>query len=296
MKKIYEWNTPITCNFQQAVLPNNEDLECRPCRAGNYYKGSQCMPCPAGMFITNGSYGEVCQRCGSGKYAPKIEEYSDWSQIPSDFEEYCISKQNTECAYGWDTRGTYLITAPIYDYYSFIALQKKVDIVELVGKISYSISIKGDATRLILYINGFTMKTYISNADLNDFVELSEGNHIIKFVCYHGNGENESCSIFEILIQGSLSGGASSCIDCPIGYYSNGMTDKCILCNPGFTSNSDLTGCVPCIGDFYSEMPGACKPCIAPTFANENHTACVTNSLIALEDSTFLIGNLSGTP
>ena len=296
MKKVYEWNTPLMCNIKNSRLPDNENSLCKPCGTGKYYENFHCDTCPAGMFISNSSYGELCEECGPGKYAPKIEEYSEWSQIPDGFEDFCFSKLNTECSYGWEPRGTYIVTSPIYDYYSFIIIQKKINIIESNSKITYSISIKGDSTRFILYINGFKMKNYASNISIADTIFLSKGDHVMKFVCFHNNTEGESCSIFEILIQGSKSGGASACINCEIGYYSNGKTDECLPCESGYTSNDNHTGCIPCIDSFYSEMPGICKSCIDGVNTNKNHTGCVANSIITIEDSQFFIGNLTGSP
>lgn len=299
MKKVYEWNSPLLCNNIGLDLPVSENIPCKSCSYGKYYKDQVCEPCPTGYFITDSSYGNTCEACPVGKYAPKISEYSDWTEIPQNFVVSCISFSKAFCSFSWEPRGTYLSTSPIYDDYSQIILQTTVKIVETDAVIEFSSKVQGTSTRLSLYIDGVVQsvtilqvsddKTYFYSTRFN-----STGEHTVKWICQHADGTNEICEILEIVIKGTEDGGATICKACEIGYYSKGLSDFCIACPNGSTSNPDSSDCGICLENSYSDMPGPCKECTAGSISSSNHTECTLNSTLHIENSTFLIGNLTG--
>ena len=294
LSKVYEWNTPLICNNTGIKLPDLEDSDCLPCPSGMFYQGSICESCPSGYYITDTSYGNTCTQCPLGHYAPKIREYSEWTKIPFEFNTACISSLQYPCSYSWETRGTYLITSPIYIKDSSIVLQTRANITESSAYVEYFYTIKGANTNLTCYIDGILSEFSIGDNSDRKKVLLKIGEHNIKWICQHSNQSDESCSFSNISIYGSSTGGASNCYPCNEGYFSSNSTDSCNPCTPGSTSNDLRTGCVACQAGYFSNSPGPCKACPGGTISNSENTNCISLDLLSIGTSTFAIGDLSG--
>lgn len=295
MKKVYEWNTPLMCDNSGIDLPLNEDLDCRPCSKGEYYEGSKCKSCPTGTYITDGHLGNTCQECSQGKYAPKVSEYAYWTKIPEVFQSFCVSTENAVCSYGWEARGTYLITSPVYETGSKIYLQTRVNVTENNAQVDFQFAIHGEFTKFTLYIDGIVRVSYIGAKEERVSLPLELGEHSLKWVCVHSWKGEEECKILSILIEGGNTGGAYQCVSCKQGFYSLGSTDYCIKCPAGTTSNSDKTGCDPCKDTEISTSDGLCQNCPNGLNPSENHTHCIVNESLNLNTTVFILKNFSGS-
>ena len=283
------------CNNTGIDLPSMEILECLPCSNGMFYQNAVCEFCPTGYYISDTSYGNSCKKCSPGNYAPKIREYSQWTNIPVEFNSACISSLKYSCPYSWEARSTYLITSPIYIKNSSIILQTKATITELFAYIEHSYKITGNTTRFSCYINGILVDFVTGESENNKKISLKIGEHNINWVCQHSEFSNEACSISKITILGANIGGASDCLPCKEGYFSSNATDNCKACPIGYTSNESRTGCKACEPGTHSNKPGACKPCPLGTISNPDNSNCVFSNVLTIGNSLFLVGNLSGT-
>ena len=294
MTKVFQWNDPLLCDNSGLSLPSNEQAACRACPTGMYYEGQACTACPTGSFITATDYGEVCTVCAPGNYAPKLSEYTDWVEVPLQFNPYCVSAKLTSCPFAWEPRGTYLATSPVYIPFSQVGISTKAVISEQDSFVDYEYSVSGAYVKFSFYIDGVEVNTTVGEADGHFVQAVSAGSHSFKWVCYHLDYENEACRISRILITGTADGGSSSCRPCRPGFYSSVATDYCAACQSGFTSSSDLTMCLPCTGNTYSNRPGPCSDCPEGTNANTQHTECVAGSSLEIDSARFMAGNLTG--
>ena len=117
---------------------------------------------------------------------------------------------------------------------------------------------------------------------------ISQGTHSLDiailsdFQTYDPNFESKArVLINRLTILGSIEGGASECMKCPLGFINTGKNSYCEMCPPGHQPNEERTACVKCPeGEFNPTLGSMCTKCIPFTHPNEMATKCVPHDVI----------------
>ena len=277
--KIFEWNFPLMCSSEGAVLPESESVDCAGCPEGmvdgnkknNKEQNGKCEHCQTGYFVVDKEKG--CIECPSGRFAPKLSFYKDWEEVPKGFKTLCTTGSQYECDYSWEARTTHLVSSPFYQADWAVHIQKNVNITQNNAYIRFRYELIGNV-QLLLSIDGVLLSTFTYKDTRDQMVLLEKGERQVKWTCKHSKDTDEKCLIFEVLINGCDEGGAINCIECENGFFSKGSQDECLPCPKGFTNSADKASCIECVNNTYSDNPGFCKTCIEPTIANLNHQYC----------------------
>lgn len=291
--KIYEWNYPLMCNNEGISLPDMYDIDCGRCPLGEFYNETGCEYCNTGSFIVDSTPGKVCLECPAGKYSPKMLAFTDWPEIPVQFTTWCMSVENTICSFGWETRGTFIITSPLYEPGSSIYLEISLEFMEEDSYFSYTFS-KSSGTNFIIYADGIVKDSYQNEALGSSQHSLSPGNHTLKWLCKHSTISSEYCILSGIFFHGTRQGGSAVCVSCKDGSISKGSQQMCSACPAGFTSNSNHTHCVPCPSGMFSKGFSKCLPCPSGTVPDPNSEFCTLPDLLTMNNKTFLTSKLRG--
>ncbi|OMJ70435.1 hypothetical protein SteCoe_31596 [Stentor coeruleus] len=291
--KFYEWNYPLMCNNEGITLPNMYIMPCGNCPLGKFYNETYCEYCETGSFIVDSSPGKKCLECPEGKYSPKMLAFTDWGVIPDQFNTWCMSVKNTICSFGWETRGTFIITSPLYERESSIYIETTFEFIEKDSYFSYNFT-KTSGTNFIVYVDGIVKDSYQNQAGGLSQHSLSPGNHTIKWLCKHSISSYEYCSLSEILFHGTRHGGSAACIPCKDGSISKGNQQMCTACNAGFTSNLNHTLCIPCPSGMVSKESSKCSLCPPGTIPDSNSEFCTLPELLVINNKTFQIQKLRG--
>lgn len=291
--KVFEWNSPLTCDNADIDLPKIQEIQCLPCAPGQSRQSGKCEYCELGSFSVSGD--SDCLKCPAGKYAPKVENLSTWTQLPEGFETFCKSSSNNQCKFDWELRGEYITTSPIYLKNSKIVLKKSVKITEENSTVAFEFSIKGQNTALEFNINGVSVYKGTMNDSNAQMFDLYVGDNHLQWTCVHDSDENEECVIRKIVIYGVENGGADRCIECQDGTYSVGSVDRCQKCEYGFKENKDKTGCELCDAGMYSSTEGECDYCLDMLVVSRDNRSCVANGELVVGNNTYVLRNLSGS-
>lgn len=297
-EKVYEWNEPIMCDSNDIWLPDNEIIECVPCGPGKQYVYNKCEYCPTGNYNSDGKYGESCKSCQAGTYAAKISDYFSWTEFPAEFTTGCIVPGNQQCRYDWETRGTYIVTSPIYPANSDIIIQGQFDIAEQNASVSFEFSVFGLKTEFLFIVNNILVFNSTGNKEKSfESFGLGIGKMYLKWICRHHEKDMESCSLFRVTVDGTGFGGAAKCLNCAKGSVSKISAENCEICGNGLTSNIDNTECVGCPLNMFLDFQGNCQYCVnGLTIGKDNDTCVLADPKIQIENSTYSLFNLSGTP
>ena len=294
-KKIYEWNSPMVCDPTPVFLPNDEEIDCLPCGAGKVYQSNKCEFCPTGTYTTKGNFGQSCSVCPAGKYAPKVSDFHEWTEFPSEFTSLCINSDNFECSYDWEMRGTFIVTSPVYSEGSKIVLQGKFDISEQDASLMFEFKLAGPKTKFSFMINGNKVFNATGNVEGSQNFSVRTGANSFKWICEHTDKDVESCLISRIVIDGCTNGGAYKCVACQDGYVSGEASDVCTRCGAGKTSNEAHTECIDCPESTYTDLAGGCKACPSGLASSSSHDFCyLPNKTLEVNNSTFVFQNFSG--
>jgi hypothetical protein len=296
-KKVFEWNSPMICDPVPVFLPNDEEVNCLPCGAGKVYLEGKCQPCPTGTFTTSGNFGDSCKVCPAGKYAPKVADFHEWTTFPLEFQSLCIHADRVECSYDWETRGTFIVSSPIYEVGSKVILQSNFEITEKNASLFFTFKVSGPATKFQFVVNGKKVFEKIGFGEGSEKFLLKVGENSFKWICEHFQKDVESCEISRIVVDGCVNGGAQYCLDCPNGLISEEGSDSCERCEVGMTSNGNHTKCVDCPERSFMDVNGICKDCPEGLNASTHHKSCVLSSeMLRIENETYVLKNFSGTP
>lgn len=297
-EKVFEWNEPKVCDSNQVWLPENQMIDCAPCGPGKQYVNNKCEYCPTGTYSENGELRDSCKPCEAGKYAAKISDFSQWTEIPKEFVTGCIVPGNVQCTYDWETRGTFIVTSPIYPINSDIVIQGEFDITENAASVTFFFSISGSETEFIFFINNIVVFNTTGNQENSvKVISLNTGKMFLKWICRHHEKDVESCSLFRVTVDGTELGGAAKCVPCAKGLISEESAEYCKPCPDGMTSNLDNTECVGCDKNKFMDCYGNCQDCVDGLALSEDGFGCVlADESIDIENSTYLLLNLSGQP
>ena len=294
-KKVFEWNSPLLCTLYEQTLPEPINLECIQCGPGQFYDSNKCKHCATGTYSTLGAWGEDCKTCPAGKYAPKSSSFYSWTSFPEDFQGYCLTASKQYCSYDWETRGTYLTTSPIYTPGSQVVLQGEFEISEYNSTVEFLFSTIGKSVQFYFLVNEVQVFNVLGEQRQVFMTALRKGLNYLKWVCVHSSEVAESCQVLTVIINGTLMGGASTCMDCPAGFVSSGPSEACTLCPEGKSSNFNRTACVKCEPGWYSDSNRVCSKCPEGFEPSADGTWCqLLSANLTLEGHTFLLNNLSG--
>ncbi|OMJ78499.1 hypothetical protein SteCoe_21652 [Stentor coeruleus] len=291
--KIYEWNYPLMCDNNGINLPDMHDIDCGGCPLGEFYNETHCEYCKTGSYIVDSNPGKECLECSAGKYSPKILAFNDWSEIPDQFRTWCMSAENTICSFGWESRGTFIVTSPLYEPGSSIYLETTVEFVEEGSYFSYTFS-KSSEANFIVYADGQVKDSFQNEALGSSQHSLSPGNHTLKWLCKHSSILSEHCSLSGIFFHGTRHGGSAACVSCKDGLISKGNQQMCTPCPAGFTSNSNHTLCIPCPSGMFSKGSSKCSQCPPFTIPDKNSEFCTLPDLLTINNKTFQTQKLRG--
>lgn len=302
MKMYYEWKTPIFCNNSNYQLPPSIDnLPCEPCPSG-YIESqnneiTECRPCPDGEFLDTSNSAKSCQKCPSGTISLKSISYTNWTAIPDLFTTYCKEASGNFCKLldGWIPMSDYLSTGQITLKGVHLYLQTSVSIKSFEGILNFTYKIinKGSGS-FELYIDKRLYKILNSEEKKDELITLPNGEHLIELAYVKLDADAEEVRIYQLSIIGSGIGGASQCIQCPVGYASQQGSAICSACPIGHTSDSGNNNCEECVEGTVNLYKGnKCSSCPIGSTNNLDHSLCVALPYLNFTDSSYFLYALS---
>jgi hypothetical protein len=100
---------------------------------------------------------------------------------------------------------------------------------------------------------------------------LPRGEHVLSWKFRHETDSTAQAKLHNVVITGSIEGGAAACLQCPVGHKSHEGSISCESCPIGQTSTSNNTDCQPCTNNTYNDWLGnteGCMDCPEQTRAN----------------------------
>ena len=312
----YVWSQPHICDETRGVpLPAPVlNLPCDLCSPGYFHSPispntleTACVPCPSGTSATEINVAlTVCDVCPAGTFAPRMLNYTQWQPLPTQVSNDCQPYTGEVCTEttGWMYTSTGLSSGNELTSNVYLTLGIYTIIVEKDAYFEFAWSM-GRAyesnSRLAVEVDGNTL-LILNTVDFqrtSERIYLSRGQRVLRLVYHHRSSQlnAEWCIIHWVAIKGSDTGGSPACETCPYGYYSNAKMTSCTACPAGSTSNAEMTACVACPDNTYSDIAGnseGCMPCPEFTTPSANRTYCIGKERIGVNQTVFVIGNLTG--
>ena len=301
----YSWKNPLFCNYLNATLPDDiVSVPCENCKPGHYLieeSGvSICKACPNGYYIENYLIENKCKPCNNGTFSYKTFNYSDWTDISSNFYTYCSLNDGSYCknSNGWIPSIFYLSSGKQLETNSEIYLIKTFNILSSLGNLEFTFEIIDyNQGSIDIYVDDIWKNGYQGKGKgiRKSIISLNQGNHTVKWKYNPNTVSFEEIRIYTIQISGSDEGGASKCHSCPKGFISNNASTSCQACPKGQASSKNNLSCIPCLEFTYNEIEGdECKRCPNGTVHNTNHTACLGVKYMPINSITYYLQKISG--
>lgn len=155
---------------------------------------------------------------------------------------------------------------------------------ETQGILTFNYSIVGTCyvCHLEVIDQGYATRTYYWGSSRIIQFNLVPGHHSITINFHKMDTALETRSSRAVIsylgISGTVEGGASECLPCPVGSVSSGSVSSCSLCPAGTTNNTLSTECTNCPENTFNDRVGSyCIPCGSGTWSGPGSSECLTD-------------------
>eukprot|EP01129_Flabellula_baltica_P009966 TRINITY_DN4153_c0_g1_i2.p1 TRINITY_DN4153_c0_g1~~TRINITY_DN4153_c0_g1_i2.p1 ORF type:complete len:1569 (-),score=281.58 TRINITY_DN4153_c0_g1_i2:27-4733(-) len=293
---------PVICDVENSNIPESlENAPCGTCNPGTYRSGSECVPCEAGEYSSNGT---ECIICDKGSVTPRkliLDYFDSW---PSFVSTSCVG----DCfGDGWRLKDTEIDSGIGHGRYAEVKLHINT---EINSEGSIIIEYEPHTDRFYyLYLQDIAEgRDYPYYYYYSDSVEgintinvpLSHGKHNLTFTYFHYDedmtAQTDHISILKIELYGSLSGLPTSCERCGPGQEPSMDRTVCLPCEGGTYKSSDMDTCQACPSGTVSQKgQGECISCGHNVFPNSDQDECDETCEFSIGENNFDMSPLART-